>query len=74
MIENLPLLRPEASRHAKTVARCHERLAARRRKIEGRERSAKSGAVAAERLLATGVCVLYLIAMAGDLIWIAAQR
>ncbi len=38
MIENLPLLTPDATRSAHTIARCHDRLAARRRKIEARNR------------------------------------
>ena len=74
MIENLPLLTPDASRRAKTIARCHNRLAARRRKIEARSRPSSARTLAAERLLAAGFCVAYLIAMAGDLLAIAARR
>ena len=74
MIETLPMLSSDPSRRAKNVARCHDRLAARRRRIEARQRPAKSRAIAAEPLLATGLCVAYLIAMAGDLLAIVAQR
>jgi hypothetical protein len=82
MIENLPLLTPDTSRGAKTIARCHHRLAARRRrrverdktKIEKRNRQPSPRALGAERLLVTGFCVAYLIAMAGDLLAIAARR
>ena len=75
MIENLPLLTPDASRSAKTIARCHDRLAARRRKIEARNRAAeRCEALGAERLLVAGFCVAYLVAMAGDLLAIAARR
>ena len=74
MIENLPRLTPDASRSAKTLARCHERLAARRRKIESRNRPPGRRAFGPERLLAAGFCVAYLIAMAGDLLAFAAQR
>ena len=74
MIENLPLLTPDASLSAKTIARCHNRLAARRRKIEARSRPAGQKGSTAERLLVAGFCVAYLIAMAGDLIAIAARR
>ena len=74
MIENLPRLTPGASRSARTVARCHERLAARRRRIEARNRPANSRTFGAERLLAAGFCVAYLIVMAGDLLTIATRR
>ena len=74
MIEDLPRLTPDASRRAKTIARCHDRLAARRRKIEARNRPSGARALGAERLLVGGLCVAYLIAMAGDLLAIAARR
>jgi hypothetical protein len=74
MIENLPRLTPDASRSAKTIARCHDRLAARRRKIEARNRPSAARAHGVERLLVAGFCVAYLIAMAGDLLAIAARR
>jgi len=74
MIENLPLLTPDASRSAKTVARCHDRLAARRRKTEARSRASNPRALGAERLLVAGFCVAYLIVMAGDLLALAVQR
>ena len=73
MIENLPLLSPDASRRAKTIARCHDRLAARRLKILARHRPPGARA-RAERLLVAGFCVVYLIAMAGDLLAVAAWR
>ena len=74
MIENLPVLTPDAARRANTLARCHDRLAARRRRIEARERAPKPRALAVERLLAAAFCVVYLIAMAGDLFAIATGR
>jgi len=74
MIETLPLLTSDASRRAKTIARCHDRLAAQRRKVEARNRASGARALGAERLLAAGFCVAYLIAMAGDLLAIAARR
>ena len=74
MIENLPLLTPDASRRERTIARCHERLAVRRRKIEARNRRSGARVLGAERLLAAGLCVAYLIAMAGDLLTIAGRR
>ena len=66
MIENLPLLAPDPSRRANTIARCHDRLTARRRKIEARNRAPKR-AFGAERLLVAGFCLAYLIAMAAAL-------
>ena len=74
MIENLPLVTPDASRSARTIARCHDRLAARRRRVEVRDRPPNPRALGAERLLVAGFCAAYLIAMAGDLLAIAAQR
>jgi len=74
MIEKLPLLTPDASRRANTITRCHDRLAARRRKIEARNRPSGARALGAECLLVGGFCVVYLIAMAGDLLAIAARR
>ncbi len=74
MIETLSLLTSDASRSAKTIARCHDRLAARRRKIEARNRPSGARVLSAERLLVAGFCVAYLIAMAGDLLAIAARR
>jgi hypothetical protein len=67
MIEHLPLLTPEESRSAKTLARCHDRLAARRRKIEARNRPSGQRAVLVERLVVAGFCVAYLVAMADNL-------
>ena len=74
MIENLPLLRPDTSRSVKTVARCHDRLAARRRKLEARNRAPRLRALGTERLLVSGFCVAYLIAMADYLLALAARR
>ena len=68
MIENLPLLTPDASRSANTMARCQARLAARRRKIEARTRPPGQSVIAVERLLLAGLCVVYLVAMAGNVL------
>lgn len=74
MIENLPLLTPAPSRSAKTIARCHDRLAARRRKIEARNRRPKLRPLGTEVLLVAGFCVVYLFTMASDLLAIAARH
>ncbi len=68
MIETLPLLTPDASRSANTMARCHNRLAARRRRIEARSRPPSQRGVAMERLMLAGLCVVYLVSMAGDVL------
>jgi len=71
MNENLPLLAPDSSRGERTRARCHNRLGARRQRLEARKRRPNPAAVAMERLLLAGVCVVYLISMAGNVIGIA---
>ena len=71
MIEKLPVLAPDATRAAHTVSRCHERLAVRRRKIESRNRRLP-GRARVERLLLVSACAAYLVAMAFNVLWIAA--
>lgn len=68
MIENLPLLAPDTARGARTLSRCHKRLAARRR----RTCPASPRVLAAERLFVAAVCVAYLITMVGNLLEIVA--
>lgn len=69
MIANLPLLTPDASRAAGTRSRCHTRLAARRRKLEARNRpSTRRAGIAVEHLLLAGVCVVCLVSMAGNVV------
>ena len=73
MIENLPVLAPDAARCARTMARCHERLAARRRKVESRTRRPQRGApIIVEHLVLASVCAAYLVAMAVNVLSIAA--
>ena len=74
MIENLPLLAPDSSRGARTMARCHDKLAAQRRRIEARNRPARPRGAAVERLLLAGLCVVYLISMAGNLLSLSGPR
>ena len=60
-------------RGARTMSRCHERLAARRRKVESRtRRPRRRTAVTVEHLLLASVCAAYLVAMAVNVLWIAA--
>ena len=75
MIENLPVLSPDAARSARTMARCHERLAARRRKVESRtRRPQRRASVSVEHLLLASVCAAYLVAMAVNVLSVAAGR
>ena len=73
MIEYLPVLTPDAARGAHTMSRCHERLAARRRKVESRtRRPQRRAAVTVEHLVLASVCAAYLAAMAVNVLSIAA--
>jgi hypothetical protein len=74
MIDHLTPMTPDAARRARTMARCHQRLAAGRRRIEARRRGRQPRAVMVERYLLAGVCAAYLIAMAGELVAVAAMR
>jgi hypothetical protein len=72
MIEDLPFLTPDPARSARTLTRCHERLAARRRKIESLDRPPhRRAALTVEHLLLASVCVAYLVSMAGNVLSIA---
>ena len=72
MIDNLPVLVPDAARCASTMSRCHERLAARRRKVESRNRRPRQRpALSVEHLLLASVCAAYLVAMAINVLSIA---
>ena len=70
MIESLVTLAPDAARTSKTALRCHQVLAARRR-TRARSRQPRAAAAAAARFVAAGVCLAYLISMAGNLLTIA---
>lgn len=63
MIETLPLLTPNAQRGERTIARCHERLARRRKRLEGAKRTS-ARYLAVERVLIGGFCVIYLSGVA----------
>lgn len=60
MIEQLPPLTPDAIRRAKVVARCHQRLAQQRRRLEQRKRGSL------ERNVLAALAVLYFVAVAGQ--------
>ena len=56
------------------MARCHDGWRRAAARIEARNRRRTAAGLGAERLLLAGFCVVYLIAMAGDLLAIAAGR
>ncbi len=64
MIESLPLLTPDAQRGARTIARCHRRLARRRQHLETAASRATARYLAVERVLVLGLCVIYLSGVA----------
>jgi hypothetical protein len=68
MIEHLPTLTPDTARGARTVARCHARFEAHRRKLEESARSPVPRTVATERLVLVGACTAYLVSMAGNIL------
>jgi hypothetical protein len=74
MIETLPLLAPDSSRGARTMARCHRRLAAQRRRSEARHRPARPRGAVVERLLLAALCVVYLVSMAGNVLALIGPR
>lgn len=63
MIQPLPLLTPNAQRSQRTIARCHERLARRRKRL-GSAGGGSTTYLAIERALIGGLCVIYLSGVA----------
>jgi hypothetical protein len=61
MIETLPTLTPDASRGAKVLARCHDRLA---RQREHAASNARGGRI--ERTLMTGFAAIYVVAVTAN--------
>ncbi len=64
MIQPLPVLTPNAQRGQRTVARCHERLARRRRHRGSTAEGGNTTYLAVERALVGGLCVIYLSGVA----------
>jgi hypothetical protein len=60
MIETLPLLIPDNRHSARTLARCHERLARRRKRLRSAEKPASTKYLAVERALVIAFCVIYM--------------
>jgi len=60
MIETLPLLTPDYQRGARTLARCHERLARRRKRLPSAVKRANTTFAIVERALIIAFCVIYM--------------
>lgn len=64
MIDSLPPITPDVVRGSRTVGRCRQVLARRRRDVEALERRPIQKPLTMERLLVSSVCVVYLISAA----------
>jgi hypothetical protein len=64
MIQSLPLLTPDAQRGQRTIARCHERLARRGKRLGAAVRRGNTTYLAVERAFIGGVCVVYISGVA----------
>ena len=64
MIQPLPLLTPNAQRGQRTIARCHERMARRRKHPESAVTRTNTTYLAVERALIGALCVIYLSGVA----------
>ena len=60
MIETLPRLTPDRERSARTLARCHKRLARRRKRLPSADTRANATYLAVERALLIAFCVIYM--------------
>ena len=74
MIESLPPIAPDAVRGSRTVSRCREVLAGRRRDVEALERRSSQKPSTMERLLVSSVCVVYLISAARTVVQLWSTR
>lgn len=74
MNDSLPLLVPDAGRNARTLARCHARLEAHRRKLEDQAQTPALQGVRTERLVLAGACFAYLAAVVGNVLRTIAAR
>jgi hypothetical protein len=64
MIQTLPPLTPNAQRGQRTIARCHQRLACRRKRLGPAAGGGHTTYLAVERALIGGLCVIYISAVA----------
>lgn len=63
MIEQLPLLVPDAARAERVAARCHATLARHRHRIEAATKPAGPRTPAIERAIVLGFCMVYFSAI-----------
>ena len=68
MIEQLPLLTSDPERVQHVTARCHERLARHRRRIEDAAPPVSPATLMAERAIVGGLCAIYLSAVVFDVL------
>ena len=64
MIQTLPALTPNAQRGQRTIARCHQRLARRRKRLGPAAGGENTTYLAVERVLVGGLCVIYISGVA----------
>ena len=64
MIQTLPPLTPNAQRSQRTIERCHQRLARRRKRLGSAAGGGNARYLAVERVLIGGLCVIYLSGVA----------
>jgi hypothetical protein len=64
MIQTLPPLTPNAQRGQRTIERCHQRLARRRKHLEPAPGGGNATYLAVERVLIGGLCVIYISGVA----------
>jgi hypothetical protein len=64
MIEALPLLKPDPQRGGRTTARCHDRLARQRKRLDAAVRRTSTTYLAVERTLVGALCVIYISGVA----------
>ena len=64
MMEALPLLKPDPRRSERTAARCHDRLARRRKRLDTAMRHTNTKYLAVERALVGALCVIYISGVA----------
>lgn len=67
MIEQLPILTPDAARSERTRMACRKRLERRRRRLE-RQADANHTGFAAERAVLAGFCVVFMVSVVSNVV------
>ena len=68
MIEQLSPLTPDPERARRLSARCHQRLAQQRRRVEDAATPVSPAILMAERAIVGGLCAVYLSAVVFDVL------